>query len=65
MRECWVFEAEKRPAFDVVLDAIERVAREEGMRRRRARPQVMLRRWVLMRASFLSAGETRVLCFEK
>ena len=31
MRECWQFEPAKRPDFAVVLDAIERVAREEGI----------------------------------
>jgi len=31
MRECWRFEPVQRPDFAAVLDAIERVAREEGM----------------------------------
>jgi len=31
MRECWQFEPASRPDFAVVLDAVERVAREEGI----------------------------------
>ena len=31
MRECWRFESERRPKFDDELDAIESIAREEGM----------------------------------
>ena len=31
MKECWQFQAERRPDFAVVLDSIERCAKEEGM----------------------------------
>ena len=31
MKECWAFEAEKRPDFARILDKIERCAKEEGM----------------------------------
>jgi serine/threonine protein kinase len=31
MRECWAFDAAERPKFDAVLDALETVARDEGM----------------------------------
>ena len=31
MKDCWQFESAKRPDFAVVLDALERIAREEGI----------------------------------
>ena len=31
MRDCWKFDAQSRPSFAIVLDAIERVASEEGL----------------------------------